>query len=185
MILKSLSNRVCTRNLTLLLACQFACAPAKAEVIYIVDTGFSVENRVRIHQPAERVWQALIQQVDQWWPKDHSWWEGTFTIDPHAGGCFCERKGGQSALHMMITLVDPGQLMRMTGGLGPLQGLGLSGVLDWQLSPDENNSQVTQVTLTYRVNGYLPGGLAGLAPVVDQVQALQLGGLLNFLSEAQ
>lgn len=165
-----------------LFACPVLSAPVIADVLYIVDTGFAVENKVQIEQPTGHVWRTLVQQVDQWWPKDHSWWEGTFTIDSHAGGCFCERHGEKSAQHMIISLVDPGVLLRMTGGLGPLQGLGLSGTLDWQLAPEEDNSQITTVTLTYRVNGYMPGGFAGLAPVVDQVQALQLGGLQTLLT---
>lgn len=159
--------------------------PVSADVLYTEDRAFAVENRVQIQQPADLVWQTLVQQVDEWWPKDHSWWGGAFSIEPTAGGCFCERQGEQSAQHMMISLVDPGVLLRMTGGLGPLQGLGLSGTLDWQLTPVEGNSEITLVTLTYRINGYMPGGFAALAPVVDQVQALQLGGLHRLLSTAE
>lgn len=170
------------RTAIVLMMWPLLCVPASAEVLYIEDTAFAVENRVLIQQPADKVWQTLVQQVDEWWPKDHSWWGGTFSIEPHAGGCFCERQGEQSAQHMMVSLVDPGVLLRMTGGLGPLQGLGLSGTLDWQLLPDEDNSQITHVTLTYRVNGYIPGGFSALAPIVDQVQALQLGGLFTMLS---
>lgn len=169
-------------NAMLLMMWLLLCVPASAELLYIEDTAFAVENRVLIQQSADKVWQTLVQQVDDWWPKDHSWWGGTFSIEAHAGGCFCERQGEQSAQHMMVSLVDPGVLLRMTGGLGPLQGLGLSGTLDWQLTPEDGNSEITLVTLTYRVNGYMPGGFSALAPIVDQVQALQLGGLHRILS---
>ena len=152
----------------------------RAEVLYIAEGGFALENRVQINQPADIVWQALVSQVDSWWPKDHSWWGGTFRIDTQAGGCFCERSGERSVQHMMIAMVDPGNLLRMTGGLGPLQGLGLAGALDWQLVPDDSDSQITHVTLTYRVNGHMPGGFEQLAPIVDQVQGLQLGGLQRY-----
>ena len=66
----------------------------------------------------------------------------------------------------------------MTGGLGPLQGMGMYGALDWVF---ESNDLGTQVTMTYRVNGISEGGFAELAPIVDQVQGLQLGGLKTLL----
>jgi len=66
----------------------------------------------------------------------------------------------------------------MTGGLGPLQGLGMYGALDWVFV---SNDQGTEVTMTYRVNGINPDGFDQLAPVVDQVQGLQLGGLKTLL----
>jgi uncharacterized protein YndB with AHSA1/START domain len=166
---------------SLILIASWAVNCAKAEVLYTADAGFAVQNKVQIRRSADEIWQALINDVDAWWPKDHSWWAGTFSIDPQAGGCFCERSGERSVQHMSIAMVDPGQLLRMTGGLGPLQGLGLSGALEWQIVPDEANPQLTEVTLTYRVNGYMPGGFGQLAPVVDQVQGLQLGGLKSYL----
>ena len=39
--------------------------------------------------------------------------------------------GARSAEHMRIGFVDPGVQLRMLGGLGPLQGMGLHGALDW------------------------------------------------------
>lgn len=154
---------------------------ARAELLYLADAGFAIENKVQIAQSADAVWDALVNDIDRWWPKDHSWWAGTFTIDAQAGGCFCERSGERSVQHMSIAMVDPGSLLRMIGGLGPLQGLGLTGALDWIIVPNENDPQLTEVTLTYRVNGYMQGGFGQLAPVVDQVQGLQLGGLKSYL----
>ena len=75
---------------------------------------------------------------------------------------------------MRISFVDPPSLMRMTGGLGPLQGMGMYGALEWVF---ESTDQGTNVTMTYRVNGINPDGFAELAPIVDAVQAIQLGGL--------
>jgi len=156
--------------------------PVSAEVQLANDTGFIIENSIDVSADAQTVWRALVNDVDQWWPKDHSWWgtNGRFNIDAAAGGCFCEVAGERSVEHMHIVFVDPGQLLRMTGGLGPLQSMGISGVLDWRL---ESADQGTRITLTYRVSGINPGGFAELAPVVDSVQALQLGGLGNYLQK--
>ncbi|WP_232364938.1 SRPBCC family protein [Salinimonas marina] len=140
--------------------------------------GFIIKNQQQIEASATDVWHALTGQVDAWWPKDHSWWQGKLTIEAVAGGCFCETAGGNSAQHMRITYVEPGTLLRMTGGLGPLQGLGLYGALDWQLTGQASH---TMVTLTYRVHGYYPDGFDGLAPVVDKVQGMQLLTLKKFV----
>ena len=55
---------------------------AKPVVIAVSDSGFIVENKVHIDAPAEVVWTALINDIDKWWPKSHSWWgeEGKFTL---------------------------------------------------------------------------------------------------------
>lgn len=157
--------------------------PAQAEVQFVSDTGFIIENRIHVAADTDAAWQALVNKVDAWWPKDHSWWldAGTFSIEPVAGGCFCERNGASSAEHMRIVFVEPGKLLRMNGGLGPLQGMGMFGALDWTLSPA---GEGTDITLTYRVTGTNAEGFAGLAPIVDSVQALQLGGLGNYLNAA-
>ena len=152
-----------------------------AEVKHVDPHGFIVENILTTTLSADAVWQGLTQHVDQWWPKDHSWWYGTFTIEPQAGGCFCETKDDKSAEHMRIVFVDPHKTLRMTGGLGPLQGMGMYGALDWVLTEVESG---TQVTLTYRVQGINPDGFEQLAPIVGHVQGLQLQALGSFLTES-
>jgi hypothetical protein len=82
---------------------------------------------------------------------------------------------------LLVTFVDPGKTLRMTGGLGPLQGMGLSGALEFRLAPAAGG---TTITLFYRAGGYTPDDLAAFAPIVDQVQALQLGGLADHLRAA-
>ncbi len=83
---------------------------------------------------------------------------------------------------MRISFVDPGKLLRMTGGLGPLQGMGLYGALDWSISEEEGS---TTISLRYSVSGFAPGGYEKLAPIVDRVQSQQLGGLAEFVRSKQ
>lgn len=143
--------------------------------------GFTVENSVVVAADADRAWRALVEDVDAWWPRDHTWWgdDATLVIEPRAGGCFCETAGKRQALHLVVTHVDPGKLLRMTGGLGPLQGMGLDGALEFRLAPADDGG--TRITLWYRVGGYTPDDLSAFAPVVDRVQAQQLGGLARHL----
>jgi uncharacterized protein YndB with AHSA1/START domain len=172
-------------RLFLLLCAAFAAPVAVAEVKDSSSSGFTLENVRDVPVEAAAAWQALVGDVDRWWPKDHSWWgaASTLSIEARAGGCFCEKAGEQQALHMLVTFVDPGRTLRMTGGLGPLQGMGLHGALEFRLAPIETGG--TRITLFYRAGGYTPDDLGKFAPMVDKVQALQLGGLADFLGAAK
>jgi uncharacterized protein YndB with AHSA1/START domain len=159
----------------------FLCAPgAHAEVRDRSPQGFTVENARVVTVDAAAAWKARAEDVDRWWPKDHTWWgeASTLSIDSRADGCFCERGDGREASHMRVALVDPGELLRMVGGLGPLQGMGLHGAMEWRLEPVDEG---TRIILRYRAGGYTPDDLSGFAAVVDKVQALQLDGLADFL----
>lgn len=173
------------RRLTtlLLLATAFA-LPAYAEVKDATPAGFTVENSVLIAASPARVWQAMTADIDHWWPKDHSWWgkAARLSIDARAGGCFCEIADAQQAQHLQVVFVDPEKTLRMTGALGPMQGMGLHGVAEWTLQAE---GAATRVTWRYRAGGYSPDDLRVLAPVVDKVQAQQLDGLARWLQAAR
>lgn len=156
-------------------------APAQAEIRDRTSGGFTVENSALIHAPAAEVWQAMTADVDRWWPKDHTWWgaASTLSIETRAGGCFCEMAGEQQAQHLQVVFVDPRKTLRMSGGLGPMQGMGLHGMAEWTLSAEGNT---TRVTWRYRAGGYTPDDLSGIAPVVDKVQAQQLNGLVEWMA---
>ncbi len=49
-------------------------AHAGAEVTYLSNTGFIVENHVEVQAAPEQVWQALVNDVGRWWPSDHTWY---------------------------------------------------------------------------------------------------------------
>lgn len=167
---------------TLLIAAGvFLASAVHAEIKDATPSGFTLENKRMVPVAPEAAFKALVDDVDQWWPKDHSWWgkEAKFSIDAKAGGCFCERGGKHEALHMLVTFVDPPNTLRMTGGLGPLQGMGLHGALEFRFAPQDGGG--TEITMFYRAGGYTPDDLSKFAPVVDQVQGLQLGGLATFL----
>jgi hypothetical protein len=167
----------------LLLALIAASAPladAQARIVDQAPNGFTVENSEWVPADPATAWNAFVHEVGKWWPADHSWWgdASKLSISEKAGGCFCEINGAQQAWHMTVTFVDPGKLMRMTGGLGPLQGMGLNGALEWRFVEEKGG---TRITLWYRAGGYTPDDLGKLVPVIDKVQGLQLGGLADYL----
>ena len=154
---------------------------ANASLESVADNGFVVTNTVTVNATPEQSWHALTDDVDKWWPKDHSWWNGTFSLAATAGGCFCETRDARSAEHMRVVFVDPVKTLRMTGGLGPLQGMGMYGALDWQFGKSKDVPGATTIALRYHVQGYTDSGYAELAPIVDHVQGLQLQALADFL----
>lgn len=167
-----------------LIATMLAPVSAHAAVTDATPQGFTVENTVTVPVAPDVAWTAMVRDVDRWWPKDHTWWgaASTLAIEARAGGCFCERAADnvRQAQHLQVVHLEPGAALRMTGGLGPLQGMGLHGVLDVTFKAVDGG---TSVTWRYRAGGYTPDDLSKLAPIVDRVQAQQLAGLATHLGE--
>ena len=169
------------RPLALLCAALVA-APSHATVLDSSSAGFTIENTVTVPTDPKTAWNALVEHVDDWWPKGHSWFgkAGKFSIELRPGGCFCEKAGDRQAQHMTVTFIDPDHLLRMLGGLGPLQGMGLHGAMDWEFVGDVRG---TKITLHYVAGGYTTQDLVKFAQVVDQVQGQQLGALAAYLTK--
>lgn len=158
-----------TTHLCLLMSALCLSPFASAEVVSSDSTGFHIKQTHRYDDSATNAYRVFVDDIDSWWPVDHTWFgaDGTLTIDPVAGGCFCEIAGDRQAQHMTVAYVDPGRVLRLTGGLGPLQGLGLNGTMTLTFSDSE-------LTLEYIVSGYPSVDLTQLAPVVDKVLSLQM-----------
>jgi uncharacterized protein YndB with AHSA1/START domain len=166
----------------LLLASLLCAASAAAEVLDSSPSGFTLENKVTVPVDAKTAWRGLVDHVGDWWPSDHTWWgkASNLSIEARAGGCFCERNGKQQAEHMHVVMVMPGQLLRLKGALGPLQGMGLDGALEFRFKQADDGKS-TEITMWFRNGGYTPDDLSKFVPVVDAVQKQQLGGLKTFL----
>ncbi len=164
----------------LVLLCIFP-AIAQAEVIARGENGF---NLVIEAQTAASPLDAYNQfvRIDEWWDANHSYFgqARNFSLDPRAGGCFCEKSGTSEVLHMLVTYVKPGEEVRMVGGLGPLQMMGLSGGMSWRFVPLPSGG--TKIIQTYNVSGFLPGGADQIADVVNTVQTGQQSALIKALA---
>ena len=169
------------------LASLSVAAPTSAEVVPSSGGGFASSHSATVATDLQQTWRALVHPED-WWTHSWSGEMRNFTLDPRAGGCFCERLpptvdgfGPGSAEHMRVVNVQPGQMLRMVGALGPLQSEGLSGTLTVTLEPVE---QGTRITWEYVLGGQSRIPLDGIAGVVDSVQAEFLGGLVQSLGGA-
>ena len=148
---------------------------ARAEVIDATPGGFEVKRTLTINAAPAKVYAALIAPA--------GWWNHTFSgdpknlyIEPKANGCWCETlpKSKGSVAHMRVIYVEPGSLIRLQGGLGPMQQTGALGNLTWSVAA---KGGATELTWTYDVGGYMKGGLAPMADAVDGVFAEQMGRL--------
>jgi len=72
---------------------------------------------------------------------------------------------------MTVVFASPGKSLRLAGGLGPLQPMGVAGSMSWTFTPSEKG---TSLQLSYVIGGYNPGGFKQLAPGVDAVLKIQL-----------
>lgn len=158
-----------------------AASPVAAEVKAAEMGGFLVASTLVIAAPPERVWAALVTP-GRWWDAEHSWSKNSANIrlDPVVGGCFCETlpAGKGEAEHLRVVFVLPGQVLRLRGSLGPFQTMGVAGALEWTLKPVAGGTQINQ---SYAVGGFLPGGGAYFAPLVDEVMSGQLNRLKAFV----
>ena len=174
------------RTLVLLMALVAPALPASADVRDADDGGFSIVHKLTIAAPRATVYGMVVDNVGDWWSSDHTFSGDAanlyMTAEPN--GCFCERLGSDGGLvHMTVTFVSPGAMLRLTGGLGPLGLLGVNGNMTLEFNAQEGRDDVTDLTLTYIVGGYRPGGLDELAPAVDHVLREQLNRLREFAEQ--
>ena len=160
-------------------------APAAAEVVDKTETGFVSRLAVEVKAPPGDVWKSLIAP-NLWWNKAHTY-SGDATnlyLDAQAGGCFCEKlplakdaaanSRAGSAEHMRVIFSAPGKVLRLSGGLGPLQSEPVGGVLTITLKPTVSG---TRVLWEYVVGGHMRYKVDEIAPAVDNVMAGQLASL--------
>ena len=153
----------------------------RAEVVAKSSAGFISKHTLNIAAPPQRVFEALTDEVGRWWNPEHSYSgvSANFSIDARAGGCFCERLKDGSVAHMTVVFVTRNSVLRMIGGLGPLQSMAVNGSMTFALAPSDNGG--TRLQYEYAVGGYSPEGLEGLAEPVDRVQLDQLQRLQRFV----
>jgi len=173
-----------TITLVLLVALVVRATPACAEVRDADDGGFSIVHKLTIAAPRATVYGVVVDNVGDWWSSDHTFSGDAanlyMTAEPN--GCFCERLGSSGGLvHMAVTFVNPGVMLRLTGGLGPLGLLGVNGNMTLEFDANDSRADITDLTLTYVVGGYRPGGLDELAPAVDDVLQEQLNRLRDYV----
>jgi hypothetical protein len=153
-------------------------AAAWADVKASAPDAFLIEMTGEAPLAREAAWSRLVK-ISAWWSDAHTY-SGTATslsVDPVAGGCWCELWEGGEVEHGRVVLALRDQMLRFETALGPLQELAVTGVLTFTLS-DGATPDATSIALQYRVTGGSLSNLAAIAPVVDGVISEQFKRLI-------
>ena len=152
----------------------------QAAVTDLAPGGYEVTETAHIAAPPDKVYAALIVP-SHWWSSKHSFSgdAANYTLDARAGGCWCETlPNGGSAQHLVVVNVQPGQMLRLRGAMGPFQAFAVDGVMTWTLKDAGNG---TDLTMTYSIGGYMKGGFEQISKISDAVFAEQVGRLQHFV----
>jgi hypothetical protein len=145
--------------------------PAAGEVLSVDAGGFHIRHVVESAMPPAQAY------ADAWWADSHTYSgaAGNLSLALNPGGCWCEAlKDGGSVRHMSVEYVAPGSSVRLSGGLGPLQTMGVAGALAVSFAPKDSGATLT---IDYRVSGRADGGWVGLSAAVDRVLGEQFARL--------
>ena len=156
--------------------------PASAKVEKSDAAGFVLVYEDDVAVPPDVAF-ARFLEIGKWWSSDHSYSgdASNMKISSGPGGCWCETvPGGGHVQHMQVVNVQPGSLLVLSGGLGPLQFLGVSGSMTISFAPKEAG---THVSLRYVVGGYDPDKFAKWPAAVDLVLGAGFESYLAFAAK--
>lgn len=168
-------------RLTAIALAAFLAIPsiAEAKVLAQGATGFVVEHKVELKTDAKAAYDAFIK-VGSWWSSSHSFSGDAknLTIDTKLGGCWCEAlPNGGFVKHMDVVHAAPGSMLVFSGGLGPLQFMGVAGSM---VVTFKNAKGVTTVTMRYDVGGRDDKDFEDISKGVDGVIAEQFARYAKF-----
>lgn len=151
---------------------------ARAKVEASAGDMLLVRHTYALATTPAKAWQALVHP-ERWWPSAHTWSGDAkrLRLSAEAGGCFCERWADGSAEHGRVILARREAMLRLDAPLGPLQEMGLAGLLQVTLKGD---GDTTVADVTFRVSGDSAHALGTMAPVIDQVIGEQFGRYAAF-----
>ena len=144
-------------------------AESRAAIIDSTRVGFTIRHVDTLPSDTRVLYDIFCKEVDKWWDSGHTWSgdAANLYIQSYQGGCFGERwDNGRTVRHLNVIYTDPGKMIRMEGGLGPLQQFAVNGIMTLEL---KRVGAASVVSLSYTVGGYIPGGASGYAAMVDRV----------------
>ena len=156
---------------------------ANAEVVDPSPTGFTVKLHYSIQAPAGEVYRTMVRNIGDWWSSSHTYSGDShnLVLEDNARGCFCETLPNQGSVrHMEVVLAMPGKLLRMTGGLGPLQEFA-TGMLTITLTPSKDTpAGNTELQVAYPVSSFQSKEMEKWGPLVEEVLNEQFARLKTF-----
>lgn len=147
--------------------------PAAGDVVKSSPNGFVVTAEQTVRLSAADAYTAFVRDFNKWYDAAHSY-SGrsenlSLDMEKH---CMLEKlPDGGFVRHMEIVYHQPGKVLRLSGGLGPLQEMGVAGALTFAFAESEGH---TTVLMTYAVTGADHSGLDAIAAPVSEVLTGQL-----------
>ena len=148
------------------------------------DSSFVLQLELKIQAGPAEVFDTFVNDIGNWWDSSHTYSGDAknLTIDARPGGCFCESfpTSEQSdptngAVHMSVAYVQKPLMIRLLGGLGPLQEEGAQGAMTIRFEGEESH---TNLKVRYTVIGR---NLENWADPVNRVVSEQLERLKNYV----
>lgn len=143
-------------------------ATAHAEVTSSAPNGFVSRHTATVPMAPAAAYERFTR-IQDWWDDAHTYSQSAanLKLEARPGGAWTETlPGGGFVEHMRVLFVSPGKVLRLEGGLGPLQDMPVRSVMAVTF---EAEGAGTKVTMTYSVGGYFKDGTAQIAPGVDFV----------------
>lgn len=146
-------------------------------VVETSASGFSLSLDVPVNAAPSTTYVCFVKNVGQWWDPDHTHSSDAAKLSfdtTRDGGLIEALPGGGFVRHLQLVTLIPGELIRLEGGLGPLQEHGVHGAMTIQFNSVDKG---TVIKLDYNVGGHMPNGKVTFqqwAPIVAQVIRQQL-----------
>jgi len=118
---------------------------------------------ITVDAPRERVWNALVEETSAWWHKDfYTKPAEGFHIQPKLGGWMYEDWGGGNGLLWgTVTGVQASEMLQVVGDLNADWGGPHRGIMDWTLTPAEDNPDATVLRFRHGIFGSISEKTAG------------------------
>lgn len=147
--------------------------PLQGQIKQSSASGFMIQIERELEGNAQQAYEKLVQDFSIWYDANHSY-SGkaeNLSIDLDKRCMLEQLPEGGFVSHMELVFHQPGKMLRLTGGLGPLQEMGVSGALTFGFKDTEKGAIVT---MTYYVSGADFLQLDKIAKPVNQVLGIQL-----------
>ncbi|MEO7723279.1 MAG: ATPase [Chthoniobacterales bacterium] len=154
---------------------------APAKVASQSANGFIVTHEADVLVEPRVAYDAFVN-IGAWWNDAHSFSGAAknISIEPKAGGCWCETlPDGGSVRHMTVVHANPGAMLVFSGGLGPLQFMGVAGSMTVSFKAQGKG---THVSVVYAVGGYDRDNFKEISKGVDGVLGEQMTRYAKFAS---
>lgn len=149
--------------------------PLSAEVLESDDGRFVSAHEINVNASPTRVFDALKEEVGAWWDPAHTYSGDASNMTFDLEFLLLEAWEENVVWHMSVDVLQPPKLLRLSGGLGPLQPLAVAGSMTFEFEESESG---TRLSYRYVVHGR---GLREWAEPVDRVMGGQLQRLRRYV----